>query len=42
MVKIGLLGYKSNHHVIFFRRISENEIEIIRILHERMDLKSKF
>jgi len=36
-----LLGYKANHHIIFFRIISTKEIEIIRILHERMDLKSK-
>jgi toxin ParE1/3/4 len=37
-----LLGFKSNHHNIFFRVISTKEIEVIRILHERMDLKSKF
>jgi toxin ParE1/3/4 len=37
-----LLGFKSNHHNIFFRVISTKEIEVTRILHERMDLKSKF
>ncbi|SHG56901.1 toxin ParE1/3/4 [Flavobacterium micromati] len=37
-----LLGFKSNHHIIFFRIIGHNEIEVVRILHERMDLKSKF
>ncbi|NMH26514.1 type II toxin-antitoxin system RelE/ParE family toxin [Flavobacterium silvaticum] len=36
-----LLGFKSNHHIIFFRIISDKEIEIARILHEKMDLKSK-
>jgi toxin ParE1/3/4 len=36
-----ILGFKSNHHIIFFRILSANEIEVIRILHERMDLKSK-
>lgn len=36
-----LLGFKSNHHIIFFRIISPKEIEVIRILHERTDLKSK-
>ena len=36
-----LLGFKTNHHIIFYRIISVKEIEIIRILHERMDLKSK-
>jgi len=36
-----LLGIKSGKHIIFYASISENEIEIIRILHERMDLKNK-
>lgn len=38
-VTTGLLGFKSNHHIIFFRVISPKEIEVLRILHERMDLK---
>ena len=37
-----LLGFKSNLHIIFFKVISQNEIEVERILHERMNLKSKF
>ena len=37
-----LLGFKSNHHIIFFKVTSQNEIEVERILHERMNLKSKF
>ncbi|WP_035668545.1 type II toxin-antitoxin system RelE/ParE family toxin [Flavobacterium sp. 83] len=41
LVQSDLLGYKANHHIIFFRIISAKEIEILRILHERMDLKSK-
>lgn len=40
-VQKDLLGFKCNHHIIFFRIISPNEIEMVRILHERMDLKSK-
>lgn len=36
-----LFGFKSGKHIIFFHQISENEIEVIRILHERMDLKTK-
>lgn len=36
-----LLGYKSNQHIIFYRIINKNEIEIIRFLHSRMDLKSR-
>lgn len=34
-------GYKSDQHVIFYRIISESEIEIIRFLHSRMELKSR-
>ncbi len=41
MVTEGLLGFKSNHHIIFFRVISSKDIEVLRILHERMDLKSR-
>lgn len=37
-----LLGYKSNEHILFYKIISKQEIEIIRILHGRMDLKNKF
>lgn len=36
-----LFGLKRGKHIIFYHLISENEIEVIRILHERMDLKSK-
>ena len=36
-----VLGFKSNHHIIFFRVTSASEIEVARILHEKMDLKSK-
>jgi toxin ParE1/3/4 len=36
-----LLGMKTNRHIIFYRTLNENYIEIIRILHERMDLKKR-
>jgi toxin ParE1/3/4 len=36
-----LLGLKTGKHIIFYCRISEDEIEVIRILHERMDLKNR-
>lgn len=41
LVSEKLLGYKSNKHIIFYMIISNDEIEVIRILHESMDLKSK-
>ncbi|WHF50753.1 type II toxin-antitoxin system RelE/ParE family toxin [Chryseobacterium gotjawalense] len=36
-----LRGFKSGKHIIFYHQISEDQLEIIRILHERMDLKTK-
>ena len=36
-----LLGYQINKHIIFYHHLSDNEIEVIRVLHERMDLKSR-
>ena len=34
-----LLGIKTNRHIIFYRTLNENYVEITRILHERKDLK---
>jgi toxin ParE1/3/4 len=36
-----LLGFRAGRHIIFYRRLEENEIEITRILHEQMDLKNR-
>src|SRR5680860_215464 len=36
-----LRGIKANRHIIFYRTINENYVEITRILHERMDLKNR-
>ncbi|WP_194767102.1 type II toxin-antitoxin system RelE/ParE family toxin [Tamlana sp. I1] len=36
-----LLGMKANRHIIFYRTLNENYVEITRILHERMDLKNR-
>ncbi|MCX6258580.1 MAG: type II toxin-antitoxin system RelE/ParE family toxin [Bacteroidia bacterium] len=40
-IREGLLGCKTGRHIIFYREIVENEIEIVRILHEQMDLKNR-
>lgn len=37
----GLLGKLTSRHIIFYRTIDPSTIEIIRILHEQMDLKNK-
>ena len=36
-----LLGLKSGKHIIFYQSLSEDKIEVIRILHQRMDLKNR-
>lgn len=36
-----LFGVKTNRHIIFYRILNENHVEITRILHERMDLKKR-
>ena len=36
-----LRGLKSGKHIIFYQIIANDEIEVIRILHARMDLKSR-
>ncbi len=36
-----ILGFRAGKHIIFYRKKNPKEIEILRILHERMDLKNK-
>ena len=36
-----IFGFKSDQHLIFYRIVNDNEIEIIRFLHSKMDLKNK-
>ena len=40
-INSNLLGLRTGKHIIFYQIITKDEIEIIRILHERMDLKSR-
>ncbi len=40
-IKNNLLGYLHNQHIIFYIILPSMDIEIIRILHGRMDLDSK-
>lgn len=41
IVTKGILGFRSGEPIIFYTIISKNEIEIARILHGMLDLKSK-
>ena len=36
-----LYGFRANKHIIFYKVIDNEEIEVIRILHNRMDLKNR-
>ena len=36
-----VLGFKTGQHLIFYRTIAVQEIEVIRILHGMMDLKNQ-
>jgi toxin ParE1/3/4 len=36
-----LLGFKAGRHIIFYRCIEGDEIEVIRILHEQMNIGSR-
>jgi toxin ParE1/3/4 len=37
-----LKGKLTSKHIIFYRILKDQSIEITRVLHERMDLKNKF
>ena len=36
-----ILGFKVGKHIIFYQLLTTHEIEIVRILHGRMDLKHR-
>lgn len=38
----GVSGFRINKHIVFYRRIDTGLIEVVRILHGRMNLKIKF
>ncbi|MGM0621533.1 MAG: type II toxin-antitoxin system RelE/ParE family toxin [Bacteroidota bacterium] len=40
-IRQNLFGFKTGKHIIFYQLISERKIEVIRILHEQMDLKNR-
>ncbi|AXG72346.1 toxin ParE1 [Kordia sp. SMS9] len=40
-IQANLIGFKVGKHIIFYHQVSETTIEIVRILHERMDLERR-
>ena len=40
IIEKNILGFKTGEHIIFYKIISKQEIEVIRILHGMMDIKN--
>lgn len=40
-IKVGLYGRRCNKHIVFYKIVENGDIEIIRILHERMDIERR-
>lgn len=36
-----IMGLRAGKHIVFYRSVPTNDIEILRILHQQMDLKSR-
>jgi len=36
-----IFGIRAGQHIIFYRRMNNNRIEVARILHSRIDLKNR-
>ncbi|MGA9639675.1 type II toxin-antitoxin system RelE/ParE family toxin [Flavobacterium sp.] len=39
VVERNVLGFKTGQHLIFYRIVTEKEIEVVRIIHGMMDMK---
>ncbi|MCA9358517.1 type II toxin-antitoxin system RelE/ParE family toxin [Candidatus Kaiserbacteria bacterium] len=37
-IKVGYRKFPNGSHIIFYRQLPDTEVEIVRILHKRMDL----
>ncbi len=40
-IKPGYRKFPVNRHIIFYHRVNQSEIEVVRILHKRMDAKTQ-
>jgi toxin ParE1/3/4 len=40
-INIEILGFRAGQHILFYRKLSGDKIEIARILHTQMDLKNR-
>ncbi len=40
-VDIDLLGFRAGQHILFYKNIADRQIQVVRILHSRMDFKNR-
>jgi toxin ParE1/3/4 len=40
-IDTSVMGLQVGKHIVFYRIVPSNDIEVLRILHQRMDLKSR-
>ena len=40
-IKLGYRKFPVTSHIVFYHSVSQSEIEIVRILHKRMDAKTR-
>ncbi len=40
-ISIDIFGFSVGKHIIFYRKLKTRNIQVVRILHERMDLKNR-
>ena len=41
-IKLGYRKFPVTSHVVFYHSVSQSKIEVVRILHKRMDAKTQF
>ncbi|NTS44002.1 type II toxin-antitoxin system RelE/ParE family toxin [Flavisolibacter sp. BT320] len=40
-IDTSVMGLRVGKHIVFYRMVQSSDIEVLRILHQRMDLKSR-
>jgi toxin ParE1/3/4 len=40
-INADILGFRIGQHILFYRKLSQDKVEIARILHTQMDLKNR-
>jgi len=40
-IETNLFGIRSGKHIVFFKALNDQDFEVLRILHERMDIRNR-